>query len=261
MSSSLSETTLGDLFIAPLHPSDFEENELSNRDLKYLRAFENAWEQFIAENPHHLPIGYQQADIQDLRSELSEIEAIISAVKDEMKSQLSYFQKSRMQLEQLHEEKQIELFEKRREMEEELSEILDLIAVAEQLQNQTLTWTNFLMKLDKAIPQLRSDGVDGDDYPKWRQATARPSDRALSLSKEVSGSLLHSYRIDRALLTSHVSMLRKEIQRVENMHHGAETVGEILKECNAWSIINTTEESFGPGEFIATMASTSPRKK
>jgi hypothetical protein len=48
---------------------------------------------------------------------------------------------------------------------------------------------------------------------------------------------MRAYRVDKALLETHIKMLKKEIERVEHLSLGQEHVGSFLTENKVWDTL------------------------
>lgn len=154
-----------------------------------------------------------------------------------------------------------EAMDKPRAVHDELSKKLDAVARADQLQQQTLPWQHFIKELDNLIS--KQDGNSTASSEKSSKV-AKPSARAVFLTEQTTTGLptdaqLRAYRIDHALLTTHVSMLQKEIERYEKLVESQEDVGKFLTDHDVWSILKKTLASSSTTTSGSTLGTTFTR--
>jgi hypothetical protein len=180
------------------------------------------------------------------------------AVHLELKKQLQFFTSSRESLENLFTFKLNEAMERQRELHDELQNKLDTVALADQLQGQTVPWMHFVQQLDrwneaKTAEAAAAAAAAADDANKPEEEelpsnrAVKPSARAMALTDVSSGDsadvLLRAYRTDHALLTTHIAKSQKEIERYAKLIQSQEVAGLFLTEHNVWSLLSNKPEA------------------
>lgn len=240
--------------LAPLHellraPLNKDDLEFEVSDKRFLRDFEKAWGIFLRENPNLIPRGIREERIQELQEEAHKVEEETLKVLQELEQQVDFFESSCENLEDLYAGKMQAAIEKQRQTHEELQRRLDDVALADHLQQQTLPWHHFIHEVDQAA--LLSDQVDDESVVSSR--AARPSARAVALTDHSRGCpadiMLRAYRMDHALLSTHIRFLTKEVERYQRTTRTQEVAGRFLREFNAWGIL--TKNSGGSGSIAS----------
>jgi hypothetical protein len=124
------------------------------------------------------------------------------------------------------------------QVHEELQTRLDDARSADRIQQQTLPWHHFLYEVDLLAANAKSGQTAKS------KKTVRPSDRAMVLTDHSRGCpgdvVLRAYRIDHALMTNHIRMLTKDIDRYKKLARVQEMTGKFLKEFDAWGVLSMT---------------------
>jgi hypothetical protein len=133
--------------------------------------------------------------------------------------------------------------ETQRQLHEDLQKRLDDVKHADKLQTQTLPWHHFLHELDLIAADTKS--LEGSVVEDKKTRLVRPSGRAMVLTDHSRGCagdvVLRAFRIDHALLTNHIRMLTKEIDRFRRMQKAQEMTAKFLKDFNAWGILTKAD--------------------
>lgn len=237
-------------------------------DEAFLDEFETAWTQFLREKKNPT-IGaapcQREQRIAALQKRGSQLQQSKDAMEREFQKQIAFFQEKAIESEQLYATEIEEAVQQQLELREKWTAKLQANAAIETLQEQTLPWFHFVNELDRLaaaatannnLPgshqQQPSDEING-------HKVARPSARAMLLCQQQGNSpppppppldhanngthqqqqeqLLRANRIDHALMTTHVSMLHKEVERYEHLLNINKDVGGLLTELNVWSIL------------------------
>jgi hypothetical protein len=106
------------------------------------------------------------------------------------------------------------------------------------LQQETLPWYHFVHELDLISDSEVTSG-----------SMHKPSARAIALTDHSRGCpediLLRAYKMDHALLSTSVSLLKKEMERYDALVKAQEFSSEFLTDYNVWSIVNSSEQQQG----------------
>jgi len=233
----------------PITPKDLE-GDYNPKETAFVYDFEKSWAKFLKENPKFIPKGKREERMQELKEQVREVEMSKDSVELELQKQLTFLKRSRDALEDLFVNKLQEAVEKRREMHEELSKRLDTVAMADYLQNETLPWQNFLHQVELVSESKSESSSSSSSGQNSGLRRAKPSKRAMALTEQSSGDSsdveLRAYRIDHALLTTHIQMLHKDMERLEHTIASQEEAGKFLTEHNVWAILtksNATKAS------------------
>lgn len=129
---------------------------------------------------------------------------------------------------------------------DDLQKRLEDVKTSDKLQMQTLPWHHFLYELDL----IAASAKESADETEKSSRVNRPSDRAMVMTDHSKGCagdvVLRAYKIDHALLTNHIRILTKEIERYKRSLKAQEMTGKFLKDFNAWGILSkvqSTDES------------------
>lgn len=260
-------------------------------DLATVREFEQRWAHYVqlqAEGGGELPKGRRELHIEQLQGEIRILQQQTQNAEGELMKRLAFVRETSDALLFQYRTLRSKAVQEQQQRQSQLTRLLDTIAQADSIGDETLPWLHFFRQLDReaqAVDLSKNDasaGVVALDspgpmsscwYPRHEEeesivvepaphhhATAiRPSCRALYLAqqqhrrhqqlfpkpfnderKEAVGeasSLLQAYRIDHALLSTHISMLRREIERYEKRIQAQEMAGNFLIQHNVWSIL------------------------
>jgi hypothetical protein len=240
--------TVAQIAMAPLEASELD-YEVTEEDQDFLIDFQDAWTKFLLQRPDLVPKGKIGQRIEALHQQTDYERATDDAVHLELKKQLQFFTSSRESLENLFTFKLNEAMERQRELHDELQNKLDTVALADQLQNQTVPWMHFLQQLDRLNEAKTAEAAAAADKPEEElpaNRAVKPSVRAMSLTDVGSGDsadvLLRAYRTDHALLTTHIAKSQKEIERYTKLIQSQEVAGLFLTEHNVWSLLSNKAE-------------------
>lgn len=230
---------LHEILKAPLSPHELE-FQVRESDIKFLADFEEAWSRFLHDNPGLIPRGIREKKIQELQEKVKQEQETLEKVKREFDHQIQFFEESCEKLEEMYTSRMQAAIEKQKESHEELEKRLDDVAIADHIQQQTLQWHHFVHELDQAAA-LGEETDSLAESVRTSRGQAGPSSRAIVLTDLSKGSandiLLRAYRMDHALLTTHIKMLSKEIERYQRMVRAQDMTGKFLRDNNAWSIL------------------------
>jgi hypothetical protein len=243
--------TLIEILSAPIQKEELSKDFRKVKDGEFLSTFEEAWMRFLVERQSdQLPKGERVERIESMQQNIKDLETSKDSVEVELKRQLHFFQDSRQKLEDQFDAKMRLAMQKQRAIHQELTQQLELTNKVESLQKQTLPWFHFLEEINYISPQEEEEeesesvSVSGD---RLLSKASKPSGRAMLLTKvsgkdaESGGAQLRAYRADHALLTAHVQMLRKEIQRVESLTLIQEYTGRFLTEYSVLESVSSEE--------------------
>ena len=240
----------------PLAKDDLLPEYQNSEGTTFLEKFEHAWGDFISERSlKKLPRGKRENHIESMQKEISKLDNSKKTVERELREQLTFFQKSRQDVEEQFDQKLREAMSEQQALHTELSEKLANLKQAESLQRETMAWFHYLEGINDIAAQ--SDRVNGDSGEDGSEKSisedallaraVQPSSRAMFLAKATGrgcstdfiDTQLRAYHIDQALLKTHVKMLQREIERVERLTPAQAEVGEFLAENNVWDIMGT----------------------
>jgi hypothetical protein len=124
------------------------------------------------------------------------------------------------------------------QVHEDLQKRLEDASSVDKIQGQTLPWHHFLYEVDLLAANAKS-AQSGKS-----RKTVRPSDRAMVLTDHSRGCpgdvVLRAYKIDHALMTNHIRMLTKDIDRYKKLARVQEMAGKFLKDFDAWGVLSMT---------------------
>jgi len=222
-------------------PLKRDELEFEVTDPHFVDEFERAWARFLQENPDVVPRGNREDRLRSLQRQAAEVEQGQLEVLTEMEQQIEFFRASCEAMEDVYAGKMQAAIEKQRGITEDLQKLVDNVSIADHLQQQTLPWHHFIHEVEQAAKEGGESWEQDDDSLESSRSIARPSSHARILTDRTQGSasdiLLRSYKIDHALLTTHIRVLSKEVERYERMVHPQEMTGKFLRDYNAWKIL------------------------
>lgn len=277
--------TLRDILEARITKDDLTTPYQTAECLDFLERFEDAWKKFLQTLPDKdLPRGNSGSRLEYALAQIEKLEKSKQDVEQELQDQLKFFRESREKMEDKFDAKLREASLKQRSIQEDLNEQLEMVSKVEELQIQTIPWFHYLDELNELVD---ADSDDEDDYDfeeiegehktnELLSHAVKPSKRAmlLSLSKccvdnniDSTNNMLRAFRVDRAMLRTHISMLKKEIQRTEYLSISQERIAQFLSKHKVWNcmkkgssinkkivptIIRDQEESVGTMPTAAT---------
>jgi hypothetical protein len=198
----------------------------------------------LRKNPNKLPVtSTSRVDrVVQLQMEVDEATENRDKVEEDLKKQLKLLQSRCDELEENFGEELEQAIMSQQTVNEDMKKKLDITSTADQLQQQTIPWHYFMHELD----QLASADKDATLQTSGGKNTAL-SRGAIALTDRSAGCpsdvQLRSYQIDHALLTNHVKMLSKEVERYEKMGLSQELAGKFLSEHNVWNILSKSDAS------------------
>jgi hypothetical protein len=259
MAASLASATTAVSSLAPLSEQFKAEVSLvdsgfdaSSQDIADIREFEFAWSDFLTKYPEQTPKGQRENRIETLQKQIRETELSKTSMEEELQTQLDFFRTKCEQLEDTMTAERTVAKASHHATYDALCRQLDAVARADHLQHQTLPWLHFLHEVDRiAAKKISAEFATRDSIDDGPKNKARPSARALALTSTcatmdsgLSSDLeLRSYRIDHAILSTHVSVLRKEIERYEKTMESQQWAGQFLTEHNVWGILTATKSA------------------
>jgi hypothetical protein len=221
------------------NPDDFD-LDLTEDDLIMLQDFEESWRQFILENGNFMPMGKRHESLTKMQRDIVATLEHKDAVETELKRQLNFFQHSREALEQHYGQQADAANTYQSQMHDHMQIQLDHVSQAKSLSQKIVPWNHFLNCIDKAIPELNKTTTST-----MKEKTFKPSARAMALvdpSGDAEDVCLRAYRLDHALLTAQVKMLKQELDKEEKMTSTLEIVGTLLSEHNIWGLLTKQQE-------------------
>jgi len=228
-------------------PMNIGDMEFEVNDPKFVDEFQAAWSKFLVTNPDLIPRGRKEDTIVKLQSDAVEVDEAKLKVLKEMEQQIEFFKASCDALEDVYASKMDEQIEKQKEIQDELKKRLDDVAIADHLQQQTLPWHHFIHEVEQAAKEAGESWDEEAESMESTRNTARPSGHARVLTDRSRGSasdiLLRSYTIDHALLSAHIRILSKEVERYERMIRAQEMTGKFLRDQNAWAVLTKNPDS------------------
>ena len=203
-------------------------------DLSTVRHFEECWGRFVQRKAarNELPKGRREEVIEDFQEKIRAIQHQKENVDGEFIQKIAMYKKSTADLVLDYSRDIAQAKTKADKVQKEWTERLETAQEANELQQDTLPWFHFLRQVDLEAKLF--------DLSSWKEEetkheTAHPSDRALFLAAARANedstkdeTMVHAHQIDHALLTSHVDMLKMEIERFEKMVASQEIAGRFL---------------------------------
>jgi hypothetical protein len=126
--------------------------------------------------------------------------------------------------------------ESQSQIQDSLQRRLDDVRAADKIQQQTLPWHHFLYELDQLAASVKPEPA------KKSKKTIRPSERAMVLTDHSSGCpgdvVLRAYKMDHSIMTNHIRILTKEVDRYKRLVKAQEMTGKFLKDFGAWGILS-----------------------
>lgn len=231
--------TLEEILRAPLSKDDLD---FEVKDEAFLAEFETAWCKFLQENPKLLRNTERADRLEQLQRQFDEAVKRRDGVEEELQQQLNFFQDSCEALEDDYGNRMQDAIETQRKVNDDLEKRLDTVTMADHLQQQTLPWHYFLHELDQLT---QNSFVNEDALLDASRSAPRPSRRALLLTDCTKGCssdiLLRAHRTDHALMSTHIKMLTKEVERYDKTQIAQELAGKFLSEYNVWSILSHSD--------------------
>ena len=245
-------STLEEMLSTPLTPNIMRDYgvRMTTEDVEYLQTFETMFVRFLQHHPDLAPRGKRARHIEMLQKECSDLETSTQQMVDELEGQMDFFRQSEETLEAQFSVKSKEAMDRHALHQELLSNQIETVSAAQRIHAQTQPWKTFLKHLDGII-QAKQKGKDA------KSRKSKPSYRALALTDRSHGSKpeiqLRAYRIDQALLTTQLRVLKKEMTRREKVLESQEIVVKFLTENNVWEIL--TGSSVVSDQSAADLAS------
>jgi hypothetical protein len=207
---------------------------LTEDDMDLVEEFEARWRGYMHDNPGVLPTSGRSKRLAELKSKILKVKMNTTVVEKELKDQLKLYIRSREAIEQDYQKEIQEATAAQKSLEDKIEKELDNAAMADRLESQLIPWEHFLDSVDNsAVPSPRASNEN--------RRTMKPSTRAMALvdpSGNKGDVQLRAYRIDHALLSAQVKMLRKEIECCERKTEGHEMIGKFLTENNIWTLLS-----------------------
>jgi uncharacterized protein YdiU (UPF0061 family) len=229
--------------------------EFEITDEAFLLEFEQAWARFLHQYPKYLPQASRHDRLQQLQEKLQATIDSKEKVEAEIEQQMAFFQSSCQVLEDEYAAKMQHGIETQRQLDAELTKQLMVVARADELQQETLPWHHFMHELDRAAAASTTaqkiannnamttfDSSSDDASP----LNVLPSARAIAIADLASsyGStstddlLYRAFQADKAILTAHVAMLEREVERFDTTLRAQELAGKFLTDNNVWSVLD-----------------------
>ena len=237
---------LSDMMAAPITPDDLD-FELEPDELQTMDVFESAWKEFMKENPDLVPEGKRETHIKEMQEQTQSRKRAQEQAKAELQKQLDFFEKSREGLEEDFLREIEATRNSQLETHKKLQRKLDSIGIAEHLLSQSIPFEHFLKCVDKAAKKANSEGMlvtlSNKNTGGGSDKSGVPSTRAMYLMGSMSGEdlddvELKAYKIEHALLTTRVEMLRKEAEGYEKLLETQKMVGKWLDDHNVWTMVS-----------------------
>lgn len=204
---------------------------LTEDDIDLVEEFEARWRGYMHDNPDVMHASGLSKRMAELKTKILKAKMSMTVVERELKEQLNFFARSREAIEQDYQKEIKQAIADQKAFEENVERELDNAAMADRLESELIPWEHFLDSVDNAAP---SPTASND------RRSMKPSTRAMALvdpSGNPGDVQSRAYRIDHALLSAQVKMLRKEIECCERKTEGHEMVGKFLTENNIWTLL------------------------
>ncbi|GAX13566.1 hypothetical protein FisN_3Lh134 [Fistulifera solaris] len=236
---------LYDLIAAPVTADDLDEPFKGNEEnVAFLKKFEEAWKEYVFQQSiEKLPKGKRECCIDNLQAEAKEIVAYKEKLEGELREQREFIRTSLVKSEEsfqknIRTEKRVQ-----RATHVELSQQIEYADKVQTLQKETLPWFHFLEQLNDTVDQY-------EDLPSHEDVdnAIRPSKRGFFLShrkgndEPIHVEELRAYRMDHAIMTAHVQMLTKEIERCEKLACLREYASAFLNDKEVCNILEEYEQ-------------------
>lgn len=211
---------LHDLLSAQVTVDDLDEQFKANGgNVDFLGKFEKAWKEFVnKQTKENLPKGKRECRIENLQAEAREILTYRENLEGELREQRDFIRDSLVKSEDTFERKVRAEKRVQRAIHVEISQQLEYADKVHTLQKETLPWFHFLEQLN--------DNIEQDEESTSHEnvnSAIRPSKRGFLLSRVkdkhdlAPAAELRAYRTDHAIMSVHVQMLTKEIERCEKL--------------------------------------------
>jgi hypothetical protein len=243
---------LYDLIAAPVTVDDLDESfKGSDENNAFLKKFEEAWKDFVfKQSMEKLPKGERECRIEKLQVEAKEIVAYKENLEGELREQRDFIRTSLVKSEEVFQRNIRAEKRAQRATHVELSQQIEYADKVHTLQKETLPWFHFLEQLNDTVDQYE-DLPSNEDV----ENAIRPSKRGFLLShskgndEPIHVEELRAYRMDHAIMTAHVQMLTKEIERCEKLACTREYASVFL---NDQEVCNILEEDEQDGATLVT---------
>jgi hypothetical protein len=217
--------------------------DLSEKDVDTIDEFEDAWYEFLSNDPDMLPLSQRGKRGLQIERQIEELQASKQNAEAELKRQLDFFSSSKEQLETNFKKAMAGAAMDQQKIHTQLNKQIDNVAVADHNAMLTIPWDHFLDTLDHAVVHTDTKSLaDG-------KKTMKPSARAMFLvnahneDERSRDFLLRAYRIDHALLNAQVKMSQREVERYEKTTESLEVLGKFLTEHNIWGLLTKSAAS------------------
>lgn len=238
---------LHDLLSAPVTAEDLDQQFKANEEnVAFLGKFEKAWKDFVfKQTKMSLPKGKRQCRIESLQAEAQEILTYKENLEGELREQQDFIRNSLVKSQDSFERKVRNEKRAQRAIHVELSQQLEYANNVHTLQKETLPWFHFLEQLN--------DNIERDDDERLTShedvdSAMRPSKRGFLLSRvkdehdSILTGKLQAYRTDHAVMSVHVQMLAKEIERCEKLACLREYASIFLNDPDVSNILEEYEQ-------------------
>lgn len=233
---------------APRTTHEDLDNHVDEDDLTTIHQFEEAWNEFLIQNPAVLPTGPKGKRIASIEQQLDALKASKNNVEAEMQRQLEFFDQSKDQLEANFEKAMTSAATTQQHLYADLNRHADNIAVASHDLTLTLPWEYFFHALDNLV--VRDEVKPLPEHLSPKSKSMKPSARAIFLvnANQLADSrsqdfILKAYRIDHALLSAQVKMTHREVERYEKTTESLEFLGKFLTDHNIWGLLSKAQSS------------------
>ena len=242
------------------HRQKYSGTKVTKSEVEHIQEFERLWARFVeqAADSGDLPKGKREIKIEKLQNEIRAIKDEREPAEGELRKRLAFIRESTESLQYIYEAKMKGAAQEQQEKSTKLKQRVKNISEASSIRDETFPWLHFLRQLDlKARKPEHENPCEGDgggstdqqSQQRQHPTAIRPSERALYLTSQVEGiqsssdKELCAYRIDHALLSTHVSMLHREITRYEKSIEAQETAGQFLTQYDVWRLLSSRPTS------------------
>lgn len=201
--------------------------------------FEKAWAKFVAKrHSDELPRGDRMKRIDELQDALQHEIKMKNELEIELKQQLEFIKQSRQNLEDEYDQEMNKVRQTQRAVHQELLQLMSLSSKSEELQKQTIPW--FYLVEGVIIKGDQPDELEPDNTSCKSTGfsnAALPSERTMALvhlfsrqNTSIVETPLRTQFVNHSILSTHLQLLRKEIQRQECLAVIREFAGRFLTE-------------------------------
>jgi len=245
MAATVPSTVVHDILAEPIRKADF--GDFRTVSDSFLQRFETAWTTFLAQKtPQELPRSTREDYIEAIEAKVLELKNDKDKEEDELRLQLDFIAKTKRVMEEGYDRQLRAVNQMRRATHQQHTQQLELNSKVEELQKETIPWFHFHEELNNIAVSRDEPASDTEELNR----NPKPSSRAMLLTKSTS----QAYKVDHAILNTHMNMLRKEIERVESAALVQKHIGSLLTELNAHQAIGDSASAVSSKQILTTQS-------